>query len=81
MPVGASPAWALAPNFTPARLSARSNASAVNWAGLAWKYGARTPVRPWLYDSALSGPTSLVSRKFEAGTPRKASNADSSPST
>ena len=59
-----------------------SNAWAAKRGGLAWKYGRRLPVRPWLKASALSGPTSLevaVARgRRRRGRP---SNADSSPIT
>ena len=71
MPVAASPERALPRIFTPSFSSAFSNACAAKRAGLDWKYGLDWPVRPWLKDSALSGPTSLVSRKPDEGTPRK----------
>ena len=55
---------------------------AAKLAGRFWKYGALRPVRPRLNVSAESGPpTSELSAKPDDGTPRRVSNADSSPIT
>ena len=59
---GVRPIFGPAPTVTPRRRSALSNSRAAKRAGLFWKHGRRRPERPRLKVSALSGPTSLVTR-------------------
>src|SRR3954467_15875598 len=79
IPARAVPAGALPVTFTPAFLSAFWNAWAANFAGEACQNGRYLPVRPWLNDSAESGPTSLVRRRPAEGGPRKPPKGDRPP--
>ncbi len=80
-PGGAMPVDAPRRTRTPSLRSCLVNALAAKRAGLRCQYGESAPVRPRLKVRADSGPTSDVRRKREDGTPRRGSNADSSPRT